>query len=111
MIFYIIPLVFTIIIEMLALYLLGFRNRNLYLGLLLVNILTNPLLNFIVMEFSINYIGVIICEIIVVIIEGLLLKLIVRDNLPYFRLSFIMNSVSFLIGLWLPWRLIWNIFL
>ncbi len=111
MVLYIVPLIFTIIFEVLTVYLLGFRNKNLYYSLLLVNVLTNPLLNFIVMKYSIDYTGVIICEIAIVIIEGLLLKLTVKADLPFFKLSFIMNAVSFLIGLWLPWRLIWSIFL
>ncbi len=111
MIFYTIPLAFTIIIETLVVYLLGFRGKKLYFSLLFVNILTNPILNYIVMKYSLDFYSVVGLEIIVVLVEGLLLKMIIKGNLPYFRLSFIMNAVSFLVGLWLPWRVIWEIFL
>ncbi|MBQ9245102.1 hypothetical protein IJ182_02415 [bacterium] len=107
---YIIPLLLTIIIELTIVYLLGFKNKKLLILVIIANIITNPVLNFIVGSFSFDFIEILILEAIVVIFEGLFLKLLYRTNLPYFRLSFIMNASSYLIGLWLPWDVIGRIF-
>lgn len=104
---YIYALIFTIIIELSVIYLLGFREKLLFCPLIIINILTNPLLNFIVNRLNetyidFNFLHIILLEILVVIIEWLLLKLVIKSKkLPLFKISFIINATSFLIGLWL----------
>ena len=104
---YIYALIFTIIIELSVIYLLGFREKLLFYSLIIINILTNPLLNFIVNRLNetyidFNFLHIILLEILVVIIEWLLLKLVIKSKqLPLFKISFIINATSFLIGLWL----------
>ena len=104
---YIYALILTIIIELSVIYLLGFREKLLFCSLIIINILTNPLLNFIVNRLNetyidFNFLHIILLEILVVIIEWLLLKLVIKSKqLPLFKISFIINATSFLIGLWL----------
>ena len=104
---YIYALILTIIIELSVIYLLGFREKLLFYSLIIINILTNPLLNFIVNRLNetyidFNFLHIILLEILVVIIEWLLLKLVIKSKqLPLFKISFIINSTSFLIGLWI----------
>ena len=104
---YIYALILTIIIELSVIYLLGFREKLLFYSLIIINILTNPLLNFIVNRLNetyidFNFLHIIFFDILVVIIEWLLLKLVIKSKqLPLFKISFIINSTSFLIGLWL----------
>ena len=108
---YLVPLFLTIIIELAVIYLLGFRNKKLFILIILVNILTNPLLNFVVNKYSFDFTKILYLEIAVVIIEGIILSVCMKEKLPFFRLSFIMNATSFLIGLWLPWNIIWTVLL
>ena len=103
---YIFPLVFTLLVELTVTYLLGFRNKKLFMLILTVNILTNPFLNFIVYSYTFTFFEIILMELLVVVVEGLFLKYTHSKNLPYFKLAFVMNASSFLIGLWLPWSLI-----
>ena len=104
---YLYALILTIIIELSVIYLLGFREKLLFYSLIIINILTNPLLNFIVNRLNetyidFNFLHIILLEILVVIIEWLLLKLVIKSKqLPLFKISFIINATSFLIGLWL----------
>ncbi len=104
---YITALVLTIIIETLTIFLLGLRNKKLFLNVILVNILTNPALN-ILLNYTQDYfrdsyfLYVIFLEITVVIIEWLFLKFRLKElKLPFFLISFTINSVSFLSGLWI----------
>lgn len=104
---YIIASVLTIIIEILTIFLLGLRNKKLFLNVILVNILTNPALN-ILLNYTQDYfkeiyfIYIIFLEITVVIIEWLFLKFRLKElKLPFFLISFTINSVSFLSGLWI----------
>ncbi len=104
---YITALVLTIIFETLTIFLLGLRNKKLFLNVILVNIITNPALN-ILLRYTQDYfkeiyfIYVIFLEITVVIIEWLFLKFRLKElKLPFFLISFTINSVSFLSGLWI----------
>ena len=104
-----IPLILTIIIELSVAFLLGFRNRYLFLGVVVVNIITNSSLNFILAHtlaildrFGMFYI--LLLEAIVVITEYLMLKSIFKNEKnSLFKLSLIMNTSSFLIGIILFW--------
>ena len=104
---YLFPLILTIIIELAVIFILGFRDKRLFLFGALASVITNPVLNYIAGAFHVPFLGLIFLELMVVLIEGLFLKLCLRDmQIPFFRLSFVMNAVSFLLGLWLPWDLI-----
>ena len=108
---YLVPLILTIIIELAVVYLLGIKDNRLLVLVIIANILTNPLLNFVVRHHSHTFMQIICLEVIVVITECVFLKYTNRVKLPYFRLAFIMNAVSYLIGLWLPWNLIGRLYL
>lgn len=106
---YLAPLILTIIIELAVVYLLGFREKPILLAVVLVNIVTNPTLNYIIsntinlyMDFGISYI--LFLEVIVVLAEYLMLKLALKNiKIDYFKLSLVINGCSFLIGLILFW--------
>ena len=107
---YLIPLILTIIIELSVAYLLGFRGKNLFLALLVINIITNPALNLVVSQtvdlwirFGVSYI--LVLEAVVVVAEYLMLKFTFKNSKePFFKLSFVMNATSFLIGILLLWH-------
>lgn len=99
-------LLLTIIIESLAAFLLGYRDKTLYITLALINIITNPLLNYILA--LVYYLGLyslygfaeIFLEAAVVIIEWrLLIYALGRESKSMFKLSLIMNISSYLTGL------------
>ena len=94
----------TIIIELLLALILGVRDKKDILNIILVNTMTNPLLVSLITYITYNKtynrtISIIIMEILVVIIEGLTYKKILKFNKknPYI-LSLILNASSFLIG-------------
>lgn len=107
---YLVPLILTIIIEAGVVYLLGFRNKNLILGTVIINILTNPTLNYLVsytvdilLKYGIPYI--LLLEAVIVIIEYLMLRQAFKNmREPFFKLSLVMNGTSFLIGVLLLWH-------
>ena len=102
---YFLALFFTIIIEIISILVIGLKNKDLLVNLLIVNILTNPTLNFIVdytssffQDFLLIY--VIFLELLVVIFEWLFLKIRLKKyNLPFFKISFFINTISFFWGL------------
>jgi hypothetical protein len=106
---YLIPLILTIIIETFVVYMLGFRSKKFLWSVVMVNVITNPALNFLLsqtvdlyLSFGMNYI--LILEAIVVVVEYLILKTLFRqEKIPFFQLSFVMNGSSFLLGLLLLW--------
>ena len=98
-------LIITLIIELVIAFILYYRKKDL-INVLLVNILTNPLLNGIVI--LINYyfglkwrnISLIILEIIVFLIEGMIYqKYLEKRKINGYLLSLILNLSSFVIGL------------
>ena len=109
--YYIVPLVLTVIIELAAVYALGFREGRLFSAAAIASVITNPVLNFLVHYFGFSFEQIVISEAVIVIIEAFIMRIFMQGkNLPYFRISFIMNAVSFLSGLYLPWEYIWKIF-
>ena len=95
----------TLIIEVIIAFLLHYRKKDL-LNVLLVNILTNPLLNSLVIYINYYYgikarnISLIISEIIVIYIEGLIYhKYLKNRRINGYILSLILNISSYLIGL------------
>lgn len=101
------PLILTIVIELFVLFILGFRDKKLYLAVTVINVVTNPILNIILFQThslleSFGYFYVIFLEILVVLCEYLMLKYTFKDSkIPFFKLSFVLNASSFLLGIWL----------
>ncbi len=98
-------LCFTIIIEELIAFILKYRRKDL-LNVLLVNILTNPLVNSITLMVNYYYglkyrhIALIILEILAFLIEGRIYqKYLIRKKINGYVLSLILNISSFVIGL------------
>ena len=99
-----ISLITTIVIEIIIAFILGYRKKDL-VNVLLVNVLTNPLLNSIIVAINYYYglryrnIALIILEILVVIIEGYIYqKYLYKRKLNGYLLSLILNLASFLLG-------------
>lgn len=101
-----VPLILTIAIECIAAFLMGYRQKLLFLAIFIVNLVTNPFLNFLVM--LINYFKiaglyfyiVIPMEIIIVFAEwGILYYIFHRDKNKFLFLSFMINLSSYLTGL------------
>lgn len=100
-----ISLVCTIIIETSIAFILKYRRKDL-LNVVLVNILTNPLLNSSVIAINYYYglktrnICLYIFEIIVVLIEGYIYqKYLDNKKINGYILSLILNIASYVIGL------------
>lgn len=100
----------TEIIEASTAYLLGYRGKKFYIVLMLINVLTNPLLNFILIVlyyFHIeSFIITPVLEAFVVIGEWKLYEYALgKCERSYLILSLITNLSSYLIGLALGGRL------
>ena len=98
-------LLITIIVEITIAIILKYRKKDL-LNILLVNILTNPLLNSLTVYINFYYgltirnISLIIMEILVVIIEGMIYqKYLGKRNINGYMLSLILNISSYCCGL------------
>ena len=101
----IISLTCTIIIEVLVAFILSYRGKDL-LNVVLVNILTNPLLNSSIVAINVYYglqarnICLYIFEILVVIIEGYIYqKYLNNKKINGYILSLVLNIASYGIGL------------
>lgn len=100
-------LIVTILIEETVVFLLGYRNKNTFLVVFLVNIITNPIANYILMINNIFHIIrpnislVTILEVLIVYIEWKILEYALpnQENQSYLILSIIMNLASFLTGI------------
>lgn len=102
----IISLMITIVLELLGSLIVGVRNKKDLLNIILVNILTNPLLNSIVLFVNVLYgifyrnIVLYILEILVVIVEGVIYKKYLSfKKINPFLLSLILNITSYGLGL------------
>ncbi len=105
-------LVLTIMLEGLTAILLGLRGKDL-LNVLLVNILTNPLLNAIHPLFLFHYgkeaqiISMLILEILVVLLEGFIYyKVLNYKKMSGYKLSFLCNFLSFMVGTLINYNII-----
>jgi hypothetical protein len=103
---YFLTLILTLLIEVGIAYILGYRRKKELNFFLLANLVTHPLLsyflwiNLTLFIIPISYFSLIILEVIVVILESLLLYLGLRDKyLKIFKVSLLINTVSFLLGL------------
>ena len=97
----------TILIEETVILLLGYRNKNTLLVVALVNVITNPTANYIVMTNNIfniikpNILLVIFLEVLIVYIEWKILEYVLpnQEKQSYLILSIIINLASFSTGI------------
>ncbi|HBM80820.1 MAG TPA: hypothetical protein DD426_08285 [Clostridiaceae bacterium] len=103
---FLLALLLTIMIESIVAFFLGYRDKRLYITLILANIITNPALNYILA--LIYYMGMyrlykpaeIFLEIAAVIIEWrLFVYALDRNSKSMLKLSLAINVSSFLAGL------------
>ena len=96
--------VLTLIIEYIIIK-LTFVKKNVFVPVLLVNLLTNPLVVYlynIMILFSFKYIDVILIflELLVVIVEGYVYKYLLEINFKKsLTISFVSNMIAYLIGI------------
>ena len=99
------PLLLTILLECIVAFILGLRNKDLIL-VVMVNIITNPPLVYICLALM-YYLGVdkaylityLILEPIVIIVEWLIYRQYLNKKTNYLLLSIILNVVSIIGGL------------
>lgn len=102
----IVSLLVTIIIELIVARLFGFRKKHELLVVVLINLITNPVLNYLILlknYTATNYQTealspfVVVLEIIIVIIEWLLLRFALNNkSTKLFLFSLVANACSFL---------------
>lgn len=98
-------LLLTILIELIVALILSLREKKDIINVILVNIITNPIVVMtqilLYMNFGSNIekIGIGILEILVVLVEGLIYRKVLRNNnINPFFLSLLLNASSFFIG-------------
>src|SRR3989338_4957376 len=98
---YLLTLLLTVAIEILVVSVFGYRNKFILLSIIFVNLITNPLLNYILwLNTSLGFFttiitNLILLEILVVIAEWILLVFALRRSFKsLLLLSITMNLVS-----------------
>jgi hypothetical protein len=107
---YLFALLLTLAIEGAVAWLFGFRQGRSQLAIAMINCLTNPALNLLLLILA--WLGVevhlplvILLEILVVVVEWRLLVYVFgAPKRRLFILSLLANAASFLAGIWLFWR-------
>ncbi len=101
-------LVLTIVIEAITSFIIGYRTIKEQFVIALINIVTNPVVVYLSLVFSlIHNIVIQTCllitiEILVVIIESIMLKKYnTQKNIPFWTISLINNGTSFILGLFI----------
>lgn len=107
---YLFVLFLTIVIELFVALLFGFTKKYEILTVILVNIITNPVLNYLLLlnsYFSIiksNFLFTLFLECIVVLLEWQLLVFVLeKDSKKMFLLSTVMNFCSCTLGIFIFW--------
>lgn len=97
----IIPLIVTILSELLIVILFRFKRLNIYITVLGINIFTNLSLNLILRYISYDYYYIVLylLEIFIFIIEGLVYYFITKDFRKSMMLSLLCNMFSYFLGL------------
>jgi len=105
---YAIALVVTLLIELTIAYVLGFKTKRLLFTIALVNFVTHPVLWYVqwigssIFHVDFGYFIITVFEIVVVMIEASLLYYVTRTRyLAMLKLAFIMNVVSYGVGVYL----------
>lgn len=103
---YIIALVLTILIEIVVAAFLGYKKKSEIIVVILINLITNPLLNYILFingRFQIiqnTMMLTLVLEIIIVLVEWILLMFALQQNSKkLFVLSLTMNFCSYMVGI------------
>jgi hypothetical protein len=91
--------IINVFIELLVCFGRGFSGKNTFIAVVCVNAITHPLLTLAIQEYQVNFFGVLILEVFIVVVEYFLMKVV----LPYTKqeikgLAIWMNVSSFLIG-------------
>jgi hypothetical protein len=99
------PLLLAVVVETLIAWLFGFKGKKQLLAVVLVNLITNPLLNYLFVVnrtfnlFPVNFFVIGSLEVIVILVEWLILWWALKENpRKLFLLSCIMNFASYLVG-------------
>lgn len=99
-------LILTIIIEVIVGIIIGIREKKDILNVVLVNMITNPIVNIVPITLNIyvslkaRNISIYILEILVFFTEGLIYKKVLRyKRLNYFLISLILNIASYGTGI------------
>lgn len=96
-------LVITLICEALVIFIFNEKHKWPYIICLGMNLITNPLMNFILLKLDSNfyYLGVFIFELLVFLIEGIGYSLYYKNIKKGLSISFFCNLASYVIGLML----------
>lgn len=106
---YLLALLLTVIVEGGVAYLLGLRQRQQMLAFAMINVITNPVLNYVILVlsylgFDVSFLLIVALEVLVVIVEWQLLGYVFHGPKGRFLLTSVLaNSLSFLVGLLLFW--------
>ena len=106
---YLLALLLTLVIEGGIAYLVGFRTGEYQLAIAMTNMITNPILNYILLVLgnlgiNVTVVFVILLEILVVVAEWQLLVYVFGDPRGKFLVTSVLgNTASFLIGILLFW--------
>lgn len=102
---YLLALILTLISELTVLRLFGYKRKIELVSVILVNLITNPLLNYIFLSnnyfgfLTVNIFTILLMEFIVVLVEWRLLVFALEKNaIKLFVLSLVMNFCSFMLG-------------
>lgn len=102
---FLLALALTIIIEISLSQILGVRNKKDIINIILVNLITNPIVNVTIFILNILYglkyfyVGLIITELITVLFEGYVYKKCLSyKKINCYLLSIILNATSFMLG-------------
>ncbi|MGB9762424.1 MAG: hypothetical protein ACPLW7_00175 [Minisyncoccia bacterium] len=102
---YLIALLLTIAIEVIVAIFFGFRKKSEIATIIFINLITNPLLNYLLFingylgVSTINITTIIFLEVLVVLVEWLLLRFTLQQNPnKLFTLSLVMNFCSYIAG-------------
>ena len=105
---YLIALLLAIAIEVVVASFFGYRKKTEIATIIFVNLITNPLLNYLLFvnnyfdAFRISTAVILFCEIVVVLTEWLLLVFALKKNPKrLFVLSVIMNFCSYIAGVFI----------
>lgn len=107
------PLFFTLLIEGVVVFFSGYRTATELRTIFFLNLLTNPLLNYLVLVNSyggfilLTFSGVLLLELLVVLVEWRILVTLwpTRTSCNLLWLSILMNGTSFFAGYFL-WQII-----
>lgn len=102
---YLIALLLTIVIEVIIAIFFGYRKKSEIAAIIFINLITNPLINYLLIIngylkiITISTATILFLEMIVVLLEWLLLIFTLRQNSKkLFILSLVMNLCSYIAG-------------